>query len=208
MHPRTAAALLRFAAWCRRHELWVVHTAGLYANIFGLTGAALARVPLRVASRRCLADVAQSPARRRLERLTYRLAHRVVTNSSAAGRLLAREGVTPDAIAMIPNGIDIAGRPVCSAAGRPEVIVVANLRREKGHDVLLDAAPHVLAARPDVVFRIVGDGPLRQRSRPRRSAAASRQPSSSWALGPTSPTCSRELESSSCRRGPRPVPTR
>ncbi len=112
-HPRTAAALLRFAAWCRRHELSVVHTAGLYANIFGLTGAALARVPLRVASRRCLADVAHSPARRRLERLTYRLAHRVVTNSSAAGRLLAREGVAPDAIAMIPNGIDIAGRPVC-----------------------------------------------------------------------------------------------
>jgi len=161
-HPRTAAALLRFAAWCRRHDVSVVHTAGLYANIFGLTGAALARVPLRVASRRCLADVAHSSARRRLERLTYRLAHRVVTNSSAAGRLLAREGVAPDAIAMIPNGIDVAGRPVCAAAGRPEVIVVANLRREKGHDVLLDAARLVLATRPDVVFRIVGEGPLRQ----------------------------------------------
>jgi glycosyltransferase involved in cell wall biosynthesis len=61
----------------------------------------------------------------------------------------------------IPNGIDLAGRPVCAAPGVPRVIVVANLRREKGHDLLLDAAPLVLAARPDVRFTIVGDGPLR-----------------------------------------------
>ncbi len=160
-YPGTAAELLRFAAWCRRHELSVVHTAGLYANVFGITGAALARVRLRVASRRCLANLAHRPAPRRLERLTYSLAHRVVTNSNAAGRILAREGVAPDAITMIPNGIDLADRPVCAAAGAPRVIVVANLRWEKGHDVLLDAVPHVLASRPDVVFTIVGDGPLR-----------------------------------------------
>jgi glycosyltransferase involved in cell wall biosynthesis len=160
-YPGTAAELLRFAAWCRRHELSVVHTAGLYANVFGITGAALARVRLRVASRRCLANLAHQPALRRLERLTYSLAHRVVTNSNAAGRILAREGVAPDAITTIPNGIDLADRPVCAAAGAPRVIVVANLRREKGHDVLLDAVPHVLASRPDVVFTIVGDGPLR-----------------------------------------------
>jgi len=159
--PGTAAELLRFTAWCRRHELSVVHTAGLYANVFGITGAALARVRLRIASRRCLANLAHQPALRWLERLTYRLAHRVVTNSSAAGRILAQEGVAPGAIVAIPNGIDLTGRPVCAAAGAPRVIVVANLRREKGHDVLLDAAPDVLAARPDVVFTVVGDGPLR-----------------------------------------------
>jgi glycosyltransferase involved in cell wall biosynthesis len=161
-HPGTVVELLRFAAWCRRQELSVVHTAGLYANVFGTMGAALAGVRLRVASRRCLANLAHPPTLRRLERLTYRLAHRVATNSSAAARILAREGVASDAITIIPNGIDLTGRPVCAAAGAAKVIVVANFRREKGHDVLLDAAPHVLAARRDVIFRIVGDGPLRR----------------------------------------------
>jgi len=161
-HFGTVVELRRFAAWCRRQELSVVHTAGLYANVFGTMGAALASVRFRVASRRCLANLAHPPTLRRIERLTYRLAHRVVTNSSAAARILAREGVAADAITIIPNGIDLTGRPVCAAAGAAKVIVVANFRREKGHDVLLDAAPHVLAARRDVVFRIVGDGPLRR----------------------------------------------
>src|SRR5262249_16385541 len=36
-----------------------------------------------------------------------------------------------------------------------------NLRREKGHDLLLDAAPAVLARFPDARFEIVGAGPER-----------------------------------------------
>jgi glycosyltransferase involved in cell wall biosynthesis len=160
-HPAAVTELLRFSAWCRRHQLSAVQTAGLYANVFGLTGAAVAGVRFRVASRRSLANLAHQPPLRRLEQLAYRLAHRVVTNSSAAGRILAQEGVAPAAIVHIPNGIELAGRPACAEPGAPRVIVVANLRREKGHDVLLDAAPYVLAVRPDVVLTIVGDGPLR-----------------------------------------------
>src|SRR5213596_1098233 len=41
-----------FSRWCRRQRLAIVHTASLPANIFGLPGAALAGVPVRVGNRR------------------------------------------------------------------------------------------------------------------------------------------------------------
>src|SRR5262249_53325237 len=41
------------------------------------------------------------------------------------------------------------------------VVVVANLRPEKAHEVLIDAAPEVLRRFPDAQFDIVGGGPLR-----------------------------------------------
>ena len=43
------------------------------------------------------------------------------------------------------------------------MITVANLRPEKGHDVLLDVARLVLARFPDARFELVGDGPERPR---------------------------------------------
>src|SRR4051794_40873784 len=44
----TVVHLSRFARWCRSQRVAVVHTADLYSNIFGLVGAALGRVPVRV----------------------------------------------------------------------------------------------------------------------------------------------------------------
>ena len=43
------------------------------------------------------------------------------------------------------------------------VINVANICRQKGHDVLLDAAVNVVARVPDTIFSLVGDGVLRQK---------------------------------------------
>src|SRR2546427_10314159 len=39
-----AVQLRRFAAFLREREINVVHTEGFYTNVFGITGAALARV--------------------------------------------------------------------------------------------------------------------------------------------------------------------
>jgi glycosyltransferase involved in cell wall biosynthesis len=41
------------------------------------------------------------------------------------------------------------------------VITVANLRREKAHEVLLDAAASLVPTHPSLQFLIVGDGPRR-----------------------------------------------
>ena len=138
----TVAQMLAFARWCRRERIAVVQTCDLYANIFGLPGAALARVPVRIGSRREL-NPDKSPGQIRLQRLAYRSATKVVANSQAARQILEAEGLEPRSIAVIPNGVD--PRPssgVNSAAPVRTIITVANLRPEKSHETLLAAAAH------------------------------------------------------------------
>jgi hypothetical protein len=89
--PGTPRQLIRFAQWCRARRLAVVHTCDFYANVFGLTGAALARVPVRIGSRRDLVLPGRTEAQHRVQRLAYRTAHHVVANSRAAAAQVARE---------------------------------------------------------------------------------------------------------------------
>lgn len=168
--PATAGQLLAFARWCRRERIAVVQTCDLYANIFGLPGAALAGVPVRIGSRREL-NPDKSTGQIRLQRLAYRAATKVVANSPAARQVLTAEGVAPGSIAVIPNGVDPSWfdlpdhrRPIRT------VITVANLRPEKSHDTLLEAAAALSPAHPDLRFQIVGDGPRRQQLEARAAA--------------------------------------
>jgi glycosyltransferase involved in cell wall biosynthesis len=161
-HPGTMPTLLRFARWCRRERIEVLQTCDFYANIFGLPGAALAGVPVRIGSRRDL-NPDKSPAQIRLQRQAYRCATTVVANCAAARGILLAEGLAPASIAVIPNGVD---RPRHESAGvaaeqRTRVITVANLRPEKDHETLIAAADLLSADFPDVEFQIVGDGPRR-----------------------------------------------
>jgi glycosyltransferase involved in cell wall biosynthesis len=161
-HPGTMPTLLRFARWCRRERIEVLQTCDFYANIFGLPGAALAGVPVRIGSRRDL-NPDKSPAQIRLQRQAYRCATTVVANCAAARGILLAEGLAPASIAVIPNGVD---RPRHESAGvaaeqRTRVITVANLRPEKNHETLIAASDLLSADFPDVEFQIVGDGPRR-----------------------------------------------
>jgi glycosyltransferase involved in cell wall biosynthesis len=157
--------MFRFAAWCRQRHIAVVHATDLPANIFALPAAALARVPVRVGNRReVIANRRASEVL--LQRFGYVFAHKVVANSGAAAAQLAIEHVPARKIAVIPNGLDLsAGFEGLEGGARRtvrlprRVVVVANLRKEKRHDVLIDAAPFVLARFPDATFEIVGDGP-------------------------------------------------
>ena len=162
--PGTLTALLAFARWCRRERIAVVHTCDLYANIFGLPAAALARVPVRIGSRREL-NPDKTPGQIRLQRQAYRCATKVVANSAAAQAILEREGLGTGSIAVIPNGVDAAAYPERSAESRQRpvrsVITVANLRPEKSHETLIAAAGLLRADFPDVQFQIVGAGPRR-----------------------------------------------
>src|SRR5215207_6805307 len=87
----TARQVRRFAQYLKKHEIDVVHTHDFYTNVFGMAGAALARVPVRIASRR---ESAVRPAKQRfVERGAYRLAHAVVANCEEVRQQLLREGV-------------------------------------------------------------------------------------------------------------------
>ena len=159
--PATVAQMLTFARWCRRERIGVVQTCDLYANIFGLPGAALAQVPMRIGSRREL-NPDKSAGQIRLQHLAYRCATKVVANSPAARRILEEEGLAPASIAVIPNGLDLTAYPDRRTA-RPlrTIITVANLRPEKCHEVLVSAAASLIPAYPHLRFQIVGAGPQR-----------------------------------------------
>jgi glycosyltransferase involved in cell wall biosynthesis len=47
--------------------------------------------------------------------------------------------------------------------GAPVIVVVAAVVEQKGHEVLIWAAPTVLATHPDAIFLCAGEGPLRGR---------------------------------------------
>lgn len=161
-NPAALGQLIAFAAWCRSIGASIVHTCDLYGNMFGLPGAALAGVPVRIANRREILTGDKSRAQLTAQRHAYRLAHAVVANSDAARAQLAREGIPPARLHLIPNGLDVRRfTAVPERAAIRRVVMVANLRAEKGHDTLLAAAPRILDRHPDATFTFVGEGPRR-----------------------------------------------
>ncbi len=157
--PDTMRQAWAFMRWCRDRGIVIVHTADLYANIFALPAAAFAHVPVRIANRREI-NPDKSLGQIVMQRGAYECAHKIVANSRAAADRLRREGVPARKVATISNGVD--RQIFVPHSARPKlrrVVVVANLRPEKRHDVLIDAAPEVLRHFPDARFEIVGGGP-------------------------------------------------
>lgn len=165
----------RLAAHLRKLRVAVIHTHDFYTNIFGMAAAALARVPVRIASRR--ESAVRPPRQRFVERAAYRLAHAVVANCEEVRRQLINiEGLAPAKVVTLHNGLDMSrltpapgpGRAETLAAlglpgegGRRFVTIVANLRLElKDHPTFLRAARRVREAAPGAAFVLAGEGEL------------------------------------------------
>lgn len=178
------AQLRRFRRFLREREIHVVHAHEFYTNIFGMTGASLARTPVRIASRRETTGT-RTPMQKRVERGAYRLAQTIIANAGAVREQLVVEGVSRDKIEVVYNGLDIArvtpeagtGRADALASlglpretGRRFVSIVANLRLEvKDHPTFLRAARRVREVVPDAAFVLAGEGELVE---PMRALAA------------------------------------
>ncbi|HYN86604.1 MAG TPA: glycosyltransferase [Pyrinomonadaceae bacterium] len=179
------AQLRRFARHLRRERIAVVHAHDFYTNVFGMLGAAWARVPARVASRRETGGV-RTPAQKWVERRAYGLAHAVVANASAVREQLAREGVAGGKVTVVHNGLDterlrprpnlargerlaLVGLPA-ELAARPLVTIVANMRFDvKDHPTFLRAARRVREEVSSAAFVLAGEGELTE---PLRALAA------------------------------------
>lgn len=176
-----ARQVRRFAQYLKKHEIDVVHTHDFYTNIFGMAGAALARVPVRIASRR---ESAVRPANQRLvERGAYRAAHAIVANCEEVRQQLIKEGVPAQKVRTIYNGLDPA-RVQAAQAERKEILaslnlpesarfvtIMANMRAHvrhpkpiclKDHPTFLRAAQRVHEKVPDAAFIIAGEGELKE----------------------------------------------
>jgi glycosyltransferase involved in cell wall biosynthesis len=165
--PAVIKHVRAFIRWCREHRIALLHTRQLYPSIFGLPGAALAGVPVRIGNRRNL-SAGKTLAQRAAQRLAQRFAHGIIANSEAAAERVRAEGISPHRVSLIRNGVDPDGFTPVQHPRRPRrVVTIANLRPVKGHEVMIDAAPLVLRHFPDATFRLVGDGPLLGRLRAR-----------------------------------------
>ena len=165
---RAAVATGRLYRLMRRERPDVVHGLLISAYVLATFVGRLARVRVIVAGRRSLGLFKEDKrVHLLLERLADTMTDLFIANSEAV-RLdtVAREGIPPDKILVVYNGIDLArfgeiGTAVPSDARGPRVIVVSNLIPYKGHDYFLIAWKEVLAAFPDAVALLVGDGPAR-----------------------------------------------
>ena len=159
--PSTLKQLFRFASWCRRERIAIVQTCDFYSNVFGLPGAFLGGVPVRLGSRREL-NPDKTAARIRLQRFAYAFATRLIANSPASAEFLVNEGIARSKVSIIPNGLDATAFTAPPPKDRvTRVVTVANLRPEKGHETLIAAAALLARDCPDLRYLIVGDGARR-----------------------------------------------
>jgi len=155
----------------RRLRPDVVHTYLFSPNLYGILLGALARVPVLVSSRR---DMAWWEARRHLHatRLANLFVDRVVAVSESVRRhCIEREGLRPERVVTVPNGIDLAEFDVARdqeppwrrppGAG-PVLAMTAGFRPVKGHEHLLAALAILKPRHPGLCCLLIGDGPRRQ----------------------------------------------
>jgi len=165
---RDARALRQLTRIARSGSYDLVHCHSAKAGTLGRLAARLTGVP-SVYTPHCFGFVGDvSPARRLLvppaERLLGRLTSMLICVSDAELAEAAQRRIGRSAARRrIYNGCE----PCAAASPKPpspaalRVGSIAVLRRQKGLDVLIDAATRIFAAVPEATIAIIGDGPLR-----------------------------------------------
>jgi len=110
-----------------------------------------------------------------VERWKYRHVGLWIAVSTEIAELLKDAGAS--SLRVVPSALDIDGfRPRAAKTqiealrselgiprGAPVIAMVAAVVEQKGHEVLIRAAPRVIAAHPEAIFLCAGEGPLRRR---------------------------------------------
>jgi glycosyltransferase involved in cell wall biosynthesis len=167
--------LRRFARFLKQNEIKIVHAHEFYTNIFGMTAAAIAHVPVRIASKR-ETDGFRTLRQKRVERGAYRFAHKIIANSNAVRDQLVREGAPAEKIVTLYNGLDmtrltppvaLSHQAKLKMFGLPQdpdrrfVVIVANVNHPvKDHETFLRAAARVHSELPNSAFVVAGEGNL------------------------------------------------
>jgi glycosyltransferase involved in cell wall biosynthesis len=165
----------RFVRFLRQREISVVHTEGFYTNVFGLIGAALARVPARVGFRGSVGGWL-TPRQERLERIAFRFASVVQANAEAVKSFLVSQGVPATRVVVVHYGLDLSAVAVPQNLSRADALrilklptdtqrqfvsIVANLHNPiKNYPMFLRAAARVREEVPTAAFLIAGEGAL------------------------------------------------
>ncbi len=165
------ASIGRLRDLLQREHVTIFHSqVGIsWEGMLGLRTAHEARVPVRVVTEH-LPYLLTHPGQVMEHWETTKLAHRVITVSEGSRRSFLAQGYPSERFVCIHNGIELPrrrsareGRQVRQALGlsadTPLLLTVARLTSQKGHDVLLAAAPAILARYPEACLACVGVGP-------------------------------------------------
>lgn len=165
----------RCARFIKENKIEIVHTHDFYTNIFGMTAALAARVPLRIASKR--ETLSKTKKQFFLERQAFKFAHKITVNAAAVKIFLENKNVPAEKIVTIHNGLDLERlqpkttdrTEICREIGLPDdenikfVTLVANLHHAvKNQPMFLRAAQRVLREFPDAHFVLAGEGELKE----------------------------------------------
>jgi glycosyltransferase involved in cell wall biosynthesis len=164
LRPGTALEVVKLARLIRDHRIAIVHAQDIYTNVLGTLAARLAGVP-SITTRVDLGHHITG-YRRPLTRLACLAADRVLVNALCVRDLVLREGVEPDRVVVVRNGVDLdalerTARDADDPALPPGawITCVANMHHPvKGQTDLLVALREVLREHPDARLALVGDG--------------------------------------------------
>jgi glycosyltransferase involved in cell wall biosynthesis len=154
------ALVLKLARLFRRLRVHVVHTHNTKPFVYACPAARLARVSKVIHTR----HGQRYGASRRdtiVFRLLTRLADRVVCVSHDSANLSVKEGVAPDKLRTIWNGIDVACFNYVGPCAEGPAVMVSRLSPEKDVETLLRAAALAVREWPSFRLEIAGDGPCR-----------------------------------------------
>lgn len=167
--PCVISEARRFVQFLRRERVDIVQTYFQDSTYFAVPLARLAGVR-RIVRVRNNAGYWLTPTHCWLGRLMGRLVDVTLTNCrNARAELLRAEGVLPEKVVVLENGVDLErfwASPATDLHGRVGTInvgAVANLRPVKALDLLIEAAAGLCTRYPQLMFQVAGEGEDRSR---------------------------------------------
>ncbi|MCK4496142.1 MAG: glycosyltransferase [Candidatus Aminicenantes bacterium] len=161
-------AILRLSKAMRRKKCPLVHFHDAHSTAVGAVAASLAKVPLRLISRRVDFPLNKNY----FSRFKYtKNVDAIIPVSEGVKKVLVEGGIDPEIIKVIPDGIDYTVFEEASSSNylrhelsfSPDdylVGIVAHLADHKGHKYLVKAARILKERAPKIKIIIVGEGPL------------------------------------------------
>jgi glycosyltransferase involved in cell wall biosynthesis len=157
---------IRLFVWLRHHKPEVIFTHGHYANVLGQLLGAVAGISRRVAVQHCIPT--GYPAFPRFADWLFGTVGIYTTQVAVSHSVVESMSAYPESykrnIHMIYNGVELAQNGSSSSqqladlpVGRPRILHVGRLSREKNHEALLKSLHQI----PGASLVLVGDGELR-----------------------------------------------
>ena len=162
-------AMIRLALAMRRNRCLLAHFHDAHSVAVGSAAASLAKVPIRVISRRVDFPLRQNLLSKRKYRKNI---DSIIAISEGVKEVLKKGGIPEQLIEVIPSGIDFSPYDEASASDylRREfsfvaddylVGIVAHLAEHKGHKYLIQATKILKEHTDKIKVIIVGGGPLK-----------------------------------------------